>query len=92
MGSRKGLKKEVNERLGEIIELGYIELINNPKADQKNLEALIDQAADAADNLVNRINNHQGYSTRKEVKAHFKGIREDLSKAEESLLAKIAKG
>ena len=74
MASIKNLKKDINYVLGDIIEECYTWEILNPKADKKVTEAIIDEAIESFDNLIEKVNakNVEDY------KAHFKVVNNEL--------------
>ena len=87
MASIKNLKKDINNVLGDIIEECYTWEILNPKADKKVTEAIIDEAIESFDNLIEKVNakNVEDY------KAHFKVVNNELEETAHKLLDKINK-
>ena len=85
MASIKNLKKDINYVLGDIIEECYTWEISNPKADTKATEAIIDEAIEAFDALIEKVNskNVENYKT------HFKVINSELEQTAKQLIEKI---
>lgn len=87
MASIKNLKKDINYVLGDIIEECYTWEILNPKADKKATDAIIDEAIEAFDTLIEKVN-------AKDVdnyKAHFKAVNKELEQTANNLIEKINK-
>ena len=87
MASIKNLKKDINYVLGDIIEECYTWEILNPKADKKATDAIIDEAIEAFDALIEKVN-------AKDVdnyKAHFNAINKELEQTANNLIEKINK-
>lgn len=85
MASIKNLKKDINYVLGDIIEECYTWEILNPKADKKATDAIIDEAIEAFDTLIEKVN-------AKDVdnyKAHFKAVNQELEQTANNLIEKI---
>ena len=85
MASVKNLKKDINYVLGDIIEECYVWELLNPKADNKNAEAIIDEAISSFDSLIEKVNAKKVA----DKKAHFKAINVEFEKTANELLAKI---
>jgi hypothetical protein len=87
MASIKNLKKDINYVLGDIIEECYTWEILNPDADKKATEAIIDEAIDAFDALIDKVNAKNVENS----KAHFKSINKELEQTANDLIEKINK-
>ena len=85
MASIKNLKKDINYVLGDIIEECYTWEILNPKADKKATEAIIDEAIESFDNLIEKVNAKDVEN----YKAHFKALNNELEETAHKLLDKI---
>lgn len=87
MASVRDLKKDLNFVLGDIIEAVYTWELENPKADNKGAEKIIDEAINTFDALTAKIN-------AKDVdnkKQHFKSISAELESKGNELLDKLGK-
>lgn len=78
MPSRRNIKKDINSVLGDVLEECYSEMLNNPEKNDDKINAIIDEAVDLADDLVARVNGAKKLKSRKEVKANFQSIIDDL--------------
>jgi hypothetical protein len=87
MASIKNLKKDINYVLGDIIEECYTWQSLNPKADTKATEAIIDEAIEAFDTLIEKVNSKDI----KNKKPHYKSINLALEKKANKLIKKINK-
>jgi hypothetical protein len=78
MASRRLLKKQINGLLGDVIEEHYNALINNKGENEKQIEALVDECADLADELIAKVNSAKKLKSRAEVKKQFSEVKEKL--------------
>jgi hypothetical protein len=78
MANRRDLKRNINGLLGDVIEECYESLLNNEGKNEKEVEAIVDEAVDLADDLISRANSAKGLKGRKDVKKHFSDIKEEL--------------
>ena len=87
MASIKNLKKDINYTLGDLIEECYVWQLLFPQKDQKESEAIIDDAIATFDVLIAKLN-------KKDVenkKAHFKAVGQELETKATELAARINK-
>ena len=87
MASIKNLKKDINYVLGDIIEECYTWELLNPNADTKKSEAIIDEAIDAFDALIEKINSKNVENK----KSHFKLVQNELEETAKKLVEKVNK-
>ena len=87
MASKRDLKKDINYVLGDIIEAVYVWELSNPEKDTKKSEAIIDEAIDVFDELIEKVNDRSVENK----KAHFKGINQELEKKGRALIEKVNK-
>ena len=85
MASIRNLKKEINYVLSDIIEAVYIWELINPKKGTEKSEALIDEALDAFDELITKMN----LKDIENQKQHFKSINQELEERGRKLIDKI---
>lgn len=85
MASVKNLKKDVNYVLGDIVDAVYLWEMFNSKVDNKDTQAIIDEAFDSYDVLIAKIN-QKNIDNKKE---HFKAVRQELETIATSLVGKI---
>jgi len=85
MASIKNLKKDINYVLGDVIEECYTWELFNPKADKKVSEAIINEAIDAFDTLIEMVNAKKVDNK----KAHFKSVENSLEATAAKLIEKV---
>ncbi len=78
MANRRELKRNINGLLGDVIEECYNALIENEGENEKEVEAIVDEAVDLADALIMKANAAKSMKKRSEVKKHFAEIKEEL--------------
>ena len=85
MASIKNLKKDINYVLGDVIEyaLDASALKNEPKKG----DAIIDEAIETFDTLIEKVNANDVENP----KAHFKAINQELEDQARALVEKISK-
>jgi len=82
----RDLKKVINYELSMVIEECYTWQLANPDKSDK-AEKIIDKSIETFDELIARVNT----TNIPDKKAHFQGIKKDLSKSTESLMKKLVK-
>ncbi len=85
MANVKDLKKDINYVLGDIIEAVYIWELTNADKDNKNAEAIIDEAISTFDDLIGKVNQKKVENKKK----HFKAINAELEDRGRKLIDKI---
>lgn len=86
MSSIKLLKKEINNDIGDLIEEIYLWELSNPDGDLAKSEKLIEDAIQAFDELIMKINAVKG----EDKKGQFQTIAKERKKVMSSLLKKSA--
>ena len=86
MPSIRLLKKEINNDIGDLIEEIYLWELSNPKGDLVKSEKLIDEAINAFDDLILKINAVKGVDKKKQ----FKTIEKERQRIMSLLLKKSA--
>ena len=87
MASIKNLKKDINDVLGDVIGECYVWELENPKADNRKSEAIIDEAVETFDQLIAKIHS-KDVENKKE---HFRSISAELESKATALLEKVNK-
>ncbi|MGV6829903.1 MAG: hypothetical protein ACWA45_10965 [Flavobacteriales bacterium] len=87
MASIRELKKDINYVLGDIIEAVYIWELTNPSKDTKKSEAIIDEAIETFDSLIEKIHSKNVENK----KQHFSSISKELEEKGRGLIDKINK-
>jgi hypothetical protein len=89
MSNRRELKRNINGLLGDVIEECYESLLNNEGKNEKEVEAIVDQAVDLANDLITKANAAKKLKSRAEIKKHFSEIREELGDNVISFIEKL---
>jgi hypothetical protein len=87
MASVKNLKKDINYILGDIIVECYMWELMNPKEDTKKSQAIVDEAINNFDSLLEKVNDKKVENK----KAHYKSVQSDLETVALQLLGKVNK-
>ena len=87
MSSVRGLKKDINYVLGDIIEAVYVWEYANPKTDAKKSDAIIDEAIAVFDDLIAKVND-KSVDNRK---IHLKSVNKELEDRGRALIEKLNK-
>jgi len=85
MANVRDLKKDINYVLGDIIEAVYVWELTNASKETKKSQAIIDEAINAFDGLITKINDKKVENK----KAHFKAISAELEDKGRALIEKI---
>lgn len=86
MANVKNLKKDINYVLGDIIEAVYLFEISTSGSATPKTNALIDEAIEAFDTLITKVNAAKKV---KDKKAHFKQVTIELEQTANQLIGKI---
>ena len=89
MANRRIIKKDINGLMGDVIEECYMELLSNPGKNEIEINAIIDEAVDLADNLIAKTNNLKNIKDRKAMKLHFQKISTELEEKAIGFIAKL---
>jgi TPP-dependent pyruvate/acetoin dehydrogenase alpha subunit len=89
MANRRQLKKQINGLLGDVIEEHYNALLNNNGKNEERIEALVDECADLADELIAKVNGSKKIKSRTEIKKQFSEIKEKLGDNLNSFIEKL---
>lgn len=87
MASIKDLKKDINNVLGDIIEGVYVVEAANGKNNSKEGAAIIDEAIETFDELIEKVNKNKVENK----KAHFNEVRNELETKATKLVDKLNK-
>ncbi len=78
MANRRELKRNINGLLGDVIEECYNALLDNDGMNEEQVEALVDECVDLADELIAKANSAKKLKSRAEVKKLFAEVKEKL--------------
>lgn len=87
MASVRGLKKDINNVLGDLIDAVYIVEATNGTEVSKDGEKIIDSAISTFDDLIAKVNKRDVENR----KAHLKKVREELETSAKALVEKVNK-
>ncbi len=90
MANKRNIKKDINSVLGNVLEECYSEILNNPGKKEDEINKIIDDAVDLADDLISRVNNADKIAG-KERKPHFTKISEELEEKAIGFIEKLNK-
>lgn len=90
MANKRNIKKDINSVLGNVLEECYSEMLNNPGVKENEINAIIDDAVDLADDLIARVNTAKTVPA-KERKAHFNKIAGELEDKAIDFIEKLNK-
>ncbi|CAL2074922.1 hypothetical protein [Tenacibaculum sp. 190524A02b] len=85
MASVKNLKKDINYTLGDIIEECYVWELLNPKEDTSKSEAIIDEAINTFDSLLDKIHS----KNIENKKQHYRSVSKELESKAKELIEKV---
>lgn len=89
MANRRELKRNINGLLGDVIDECYITLLNNKGKNEKEIEQIIDDVVDLANDLIHRTNASKYIKNKSEMKKHFAAIKEELGEKVMAYVDKI---
>ena len=78
MASRKIVKKNINTLIGDVIEEYYNSLLNDEVKSEEQVEKLVDECVDLADELITKVNSAKKLKSRAEVKKLFAEVKDKL--------------
>ena len=89
MANRRNIKRDINHIIGDVIEEYYNVFLNgDSKLTEEQIEKLVDDCVDLADELITKVNSTKKLKTRAEVKKHYTQIKEQLGESVIKFLAK----
>lgn len=89
MASRRIVKKNINGLLGDVIEELYNALLNDQNLDETKVEALVDECADLADELISKVNSAKKLKSRSEIKKLFAEVKDKLGNSVIGFIEKL---
>ncbi|MFP2996289.1 hypothetical protein ABN763_10270 [Spongiivirga sp. MCCC 1A20706] len=87
MASIRDLKKDINYVLGDIIEAVYEWELDNPGADTKKSEAIIDEAIATFDDLITKVSDRKVENR----SSFLKSVNKELESKGNALIEKVNK-
>lgn len=89
MANRRELKRNINGLLGDVIEECYTSLLNNEGKNEAQVEAIVDECVDLADELIEKVNSAKKLQSRAERKKLFSDVKEKLGDKVIELIEKL---
>jgi len=90
MASIRQLKKEIDNQIFGIISDCMMFMSRHPEHDEKEVNAIVQEAYQLRNNLINRIYHFDNKEDTKAVKNHFRSIKSDLSEGVDQLCIKLS--
>ena len=87
MASIRGLKRDLNNIMGEVIEMAMIWENNHPDDKHQEAEKIIQDAINSFDHFIAEINDR----SKLERRAHLKQVRRDMMAKSEELVERVSK-
>ena len=87
MASIRGLKRDINDVLGDILDAVEIWQLANPEADQKKSEAISEDAISTFDDLMDKVNDRSVDNRA----AHLKSVNKELEERARDLVERFNK-
>ena len=91
MANRRKLKKSINALLGDVIEECYDSLLSNEGKNEQDVDVIIDEAVDLADDVIAKVNSAKKLKTRSEIKKHFSELKEQFGDKTIGFIEKLNK-
>ncbi|HRG38635.1 MAG TPA: hypothetical protein PK289_08895 [Bacteroidia bacterium] len=88
MASKRDIKRTINNVIGNFLDDCYSDMLNNPGKHDTEIEKIVDDAVDLADDLIARVNKSKTVEV-KGRKAHFNEINKQLKEKTIGLLKKL---
>ncbi len=85
MANKRTLKRDINYVMGDIIEAAYLHQVANPDEDPAKSEAIVDEAIQDFDELINKMNQKDVENKQQ----HFKSIQKELEAKATALVEKV---
>lgn len=85
MASIRGLKRDINNVLGDIIDAVYIWEAIHPKEDHEKAEKIVDDTIDTFDELIAKVNDRSVDNRAK----HLKGVNNELEERGRALIERV---
>ncbi len=89
MANRRELKRNINGLLGDVIEECYNSLLNNEGKNEAQVEAIVDECVDLADELIEKVNSAKKLQNSAERKKLFSDVKEKLGDKVIELIEKL---
>lgn len=90
MASVRGLKKNIDSLIFEVISDCFVYTGLNPEDNTEKVSAIISDAVSLRNDLIARVNSPDGKDNPKIVKAYFKSVEKDLNSGADKLFKRLS--
>jgi hypothetical protein len=90
MANLRDLKKDIDDLIFEVISDCFTYSEIHSEESQEELSAIISDAAELRNDLIDRVNNPDGKDNPKIVKAYYKTVRKDLLEGVDKLFDRLS--
>lgn len=91
MASVRGLKKDIDYLIYEVISDCFVFSDLHPDVKTDELSAIVSDAVDLRNDMIARVNNPDGKDNPKIVKAYYRSVRNDLMAGVDELFTRLSK-
>ncbi len=90
MSSVRGLKKDIDSMIFEVISDCFVYTGHNPEESAEKVSAIISDAVNLRNDLIARVNNPDGKDNAKLVKSYYKSVEKDLASGTDKLFERLS--
>jgi hypothetical protein len=90
MASVRGLKKDIDNLIFEVISDCFVYSGINPENESDEVPAIISDAVSLRNDLISRVNNPDGKDNPKILKAYYKSVKKDLVSGADKLFKRLS--
>ena len=90
MASVRGLKKDIDSLIFEVISDCFVYTGLNPDNNTDKVSTIISDAVNLRNDLISRVNNPDGKDNPKIVKAYYKSVKRDLNTGVDKLFKRLS--
>jgi len=91
MANKRDIKKEIKQSTNKLIEDAFYQTLDAGDKEVKKMDELIDKIVEERFELISKVNQYPINGEAKEIKSHFKEVREELGKLADEYTKKIGK-
>jgi len=91
MANKRDIKKEIKQSTNKLIEDAFYQTLDAADKEVKKMDELIDKIVEERFELIRKVNQYPINGEAKEIKSHFKEVREELRKLADDYTKKIGK-
>ena len=91
MANKRDIKKEIKQSTNKLIEDAFYQTLDAADKEVKKMDELIDKIVEERFELISKVNQYPINGEAKEIKSHFKEVREELRKLADDYTKMIGK-